>query len=135
MSEIDCEYCRDPTIECPHQSQDIGRKFDSGNPDFDSLLAEMATIHKAKNHDYSNPEDKDYYSNFRECEELGIEAWRGIIVRMSDKWKRIKRLSQRDAAVKDETIEDTLIDLANYSLLCILVRRLWKELEDKKDGC
>ena len=56
--------------------------------------------------------------------ELGVEPWKGILVRMSDKWARIVQLSTKEAAVKDETIEDTLLDLANYALLCILVRRL-----------
>jgi len=96
---------------------------DSGNPDFDALLQRMAEIHRAKNHDYARPEEKDYYSNFRECERMGIPADKGILVRMSDKWSRVRELAGKEAAVADESVEDTLLDLANYALLCILVRR------------
>lgn len=100
-----------------------GLSINSGNPAFDALLMRMADIHRAKNHDYAKPEKQDYYSNFRECEDMGITASQGISVRMSDKWSRIKRLEAREAKVPDESIEDTLLDLANYALLKILVRR------------
>ena len=100
-----------------------GIHIDSGNPAFDALLKRMADVHKTKNCDYAHPERGDFYSNFREVERLGISSWRGILVRMCDKWSRICNLAQRgNAAVKDETIEDTLVDMANYALLCILVR-------------
>lgn len=52
-------------------------QVDSGNPDFDKMLLRMAVIHKAKNHDYSKPEEQDYYANFRETEALGLPAWKG----------------------------------------------------------
>ncbi len=96
-------------------------EINSSNPDFDALLQRMADICRAKNHDYARP--GDFYSNFRSVEQLDIPAWKGILVRMSDKWSRIVELSVKDAAVTDESIEDTLLDLANYALICILMRR------------
>ncbi len=93
-----------------------------GHPKFYELLARMEAIHDAKNHDYSA--DADPLSNFRKCEVFGIPAWRGSLVRMSDKWSRIEQLAGgKNAAVKDEALEDTLLDLANYALLTIVLKQ------------
>lgn len=89
---------------------------------FYELLDKMAEIHHKKNHDYSVGK-KDPLSNFRMCEEFGIPAWKGCLVRISDKFSRITQLSTKEAEVKDESIEDTLIDLSCYSLLCIILLR------------
>lgn len=97
------------------------------NRKFEEKLERMLAIHDAKNHDYAG-EGGDPYSNFRECEDIGIPAWKGILIRMSDKWSRIKNLVDSDPAVKGESIKDTLLDLANYSILCLL---MLEELEEK----
>jgi hypothetical protein len=92
-----------------------------GHPRFDELLAAMEQVHDAKNHDYASHADP--LSNFRRCETFGIEAWRGVLVRMSDKWSRIEQFAGgKSAAVADERLEDTLLDLANYCLLAIILR-------------
>ncbi len=72
-------------------------------------------IAKLKNSDYSI--DSDAFLNFRACETLGISAEIGLIVRMTDKLTRISNLLHKKAAVKDETIADTLSDLANYAMI------------------
>jgi len=73
-------------------------------------------IIEAKNHDYANSSDP--FANFRLVDNLEICTVEiGILVRMSDKVARIKNLSNKDNAVKDETIEDTLLDLCNYSAI------------------
>ena len=41
----------------------------------------------------------------------------GILVRMTDKINRIATLIYQDNAVKDEKIQDTLLDLAVYSII------------------
>jgi len=47
-----------------------------------------------------------------------------VLIRLSDKWSRLVNLAGgKEAQVKEETLEDTLIDLANYSLLCIILLR------------
>jgi hypothetical protein len=97
-----------------------------GHPMFYELLKKMGEIHDAKNHDYSEGA-KDPFSNFRMSENFGIPAWKGCLVRISDKYSRITQLSTKEAKVKDESIEDTLIDLANYALICIILRRELKK--------
>jgi hypothetical protein len=61
-----------------------------------------------KNHDYGN--------SFEESlNEEGIAAAR---IRMGDKWNRFKALSKgKHVKVNDESIRDTLLDLANYCVM------------------
>jgi len=81
--------------------------------EFTKLTDSMVALTKRKNADYAG--DSDPFRNFREFGTMGF------LVRMSDKWSRIKNLVGSDKApqVKDETVEDTLLDLATYSLLLI----------------
>ena len=93
-----------------------------GHPDFYKLLETMAQVHSDKNHDYAG--EGDPLRNFKASERMGIEPWVGVAVRMCDKFTRFENfIKQRELHVKDETIDDTLIDLANYALICILLRR------------
>jgi len=91
-----------------------------GHKDFYRLLDQMAGLHSRKNADYSGG---DPLSNLRACERFGVEPWRGVLVRMSDKWARITNLANKAAEVTDETLEDTLMDLSVYALLCIVLLR------------
>lgn len=99
-----------------------------GHTRFYELLEEMRSIHDKKNSDYSKKDDP--LSNFRLCEDFGMPSWPGILVRMSDKYSRlpqltIKLLNGEKPAVEDESMKDTLIDLANYCLLCIILLEVW----------
>jgi hypothetical protein len=84
---------------------------------FKESLELMESIMLSKNHDYAG-KDADPFSNFSYCEKLGIcSVEEGILVRMSDKMTRIANLLKQDAKVVDEKITDTLVDLANYSII------------------
>jgi len=91
-----------------------------GHPRFHELLEEIRELHNKKNADYS--EENNPLSNFYMCEKFGIPAWKGCLVRISDKTSRIFRLATKGKVeVKDESIIDTLKDLAVYSLICIIL--------------
>lgn len=74
---------------------------------------------QAKNNDYASTKDALY--NLRQCEMLGlcsVEA--GILIRMTDKISRLTRYTQTGVvAVQSESIEDTVVDLVNYSVLLL----------------
>lgn len=90
-----------------------------GHPRFYELLQEMGELHSRKNHDYSGD---DPLSNLKSSVEIGIPAWKGILVRLMDKWARLKGFAKKGILeVKDESIRDTLMDNAVYSLLCIII--------------
>lgn len=78
----------------------------------------MTDITIRKNHDYTGAAD-DPFANFRICESTGIcSAEQGFLVRMSDKMSRINSFVQQGTLlVKDESVTDTLFDLANYCIL------------------
>ena len=77
---------------------------------FKSITDEMNETYIKKNSDYGSSFDKS-------IDEFGIVA---AITRMSDKMERLKTLSKKEAKVKDESLLDTLYDLANYSVMTIM---------------
>ena len=42
------------------------------------------------------------------------------VVRVGDKMNRIKSLIKKEAQVKDESIKDTLLDMANYAIMTVM---------------
>ena len=77
---------------------------------FKDVLEKMHGIYARKNADYGNSFSKSY-------EEFGLVS---PVIRLSDKVERLKTLCNKDAQVKDESIIDTLIDIAVYAVLTVL---------------
>lgn len=69
-------------------------------------------IARRKNADYSSGVDP--FRNFRNSQAVGVSPERGILVRLSDKITRISNLLDKEADVKEETINDTIEDAINY---------------------
>lgn len=83
----------------------------------ESFFAKCVETSKKKNADYTGG-SPDPFSNFTSVEVLGIKAEIGFITRMFDKMKRISSFVHNgELQVKDESVIDTLQDLANYSAL------------------
>jgi hypothetical protein len=79
-------------------------------------LYKMKSVYEAKDSDYS--ENDLPMGNLLESEELGIRPWKGVLLRIGDKKRRIGSfLNKKSYRVKDEALQDTLTDMANYSLL------------------
>jgi hypothetical protein len=78
---------------------------------FETITHNMLDTFKRKNHDYGN--------SFEESlNEEGLAASR---IRMGDKWNRYKTLSKGTKnQVNDESIRDTLLDLANYAIMTVM---------------
>lgn len=75
-------------------------------------------ITAAKNADYTGASDDPFF-NLSTVERMQISSTEtGILTRMTDKFTRvISLLKVGSAKVKDESIEDTLLDFANYCIL------------------
>ena len=76
-----------------------------------NLCLALNKTYGAKNHDYGDSFHQTYL-------EEGLAMAR---IRLSDKLNRFKSLSKSDSQkVKDESMVDTLMDLANYALMTVL---------------
>ena len=81
-----------------------------------NILDNMQSVYEAKDNDYSATGLP--MGNLRKCEEAGIDAWRGCLVRIGDKMSRLENfLKEKEYLVVSEKAEDTVIDLANYAIL------------------
>jgi hypothetical protein len=93
---------------------------------FHEIVKEMVELHDRKNRDYAGEE---YLSNFMMCEKyVGVPAWIGCIIRLSDKVTRIMNLAKSDeVSVGNETITDTLMDLAIYAIITRILYEDYKK--------
>lgn len=90
-----------------------------GSLPFLELLEEVRKLHLSKSQDYGS--DADPLANIRQgAEFVGIEPWRGCMVRIADKVQRLRTYCQTGRLVH-EGVRDTLMDLAAYSLLAIVL--------------
>ena len=79
---------------------------------FLEITEEMHQTYLKKNADYGNSFDQS-------LDEFGLTA---AVVRMQDKLNRLKKLSrnfEEAPEVVDESVGDTLLDLANYAILTV----------------
>jgi hypothetical protein len=112
----------------------IDRAVGFGSLRFFGHLRKMWVTHLGKNAGYAGEDNQDSFANFREAENLDIPTFTGVLLRMSDKWSRIKSLHKKASNEQvGESLQDTLLDLANYCLIAICISeepKLQKGWED-----
>ena len=82
------------------------------------ICDELNELYIKKNHDYGD----SFGESFKE------EGMAMPRIRLGDKFKRFQKLSRCcEQQVKDESLRDTLIDLANYAIMTIVEMELGKE--------
>lgn len=75
------------------------------------ICTEINELYAKKNHDYGD----SFHQTFVE------EGMAMARIRLGDKFNRFKTLSRgNEQKVNDESIRDTLIDLANYAIMTVL---------------
>lgn len=87
---------------------------------FDLVLEELRELHNRKQADYGKATDP--FANVRASEDFGIEGWVGSIVRANDKMRRLQAAA-RGQNLKNESVEDSLVDLAVYAIIALLLYR------------
>ena len=93
------------------------------------LLKQMEDLHIMKNAGYSGKDNPDAWANFRMAEAFGVSAFKGCLVRMSDKYIRVTNLVKNpENDMVNESVKDTLFDLAAYALIAVCLL----EEEEKK---
>jgi hypothetical protein len=94
-----------------------------GDPRFHAILDDMRALHNKKSADYGQGQDP--LANVRASAEFGVPAWVGTAIRMNDKMIRLKSMAV-NGALQNESVEDSLMDLAAYSILALILYREWK---------
>lgn len=85
------------------------------------------SIMRAKNADYT-AQSSDPFANFRGSTYLGIDPVLGILLRMQDKLMRLRSFAEHgELKVVDEGIEDTAIDVVNYTILALAMLKERKQ--------
>lgn len=93
---------------------------------FHRVLREMAETHDRKQADYGRVDDP--FANVRASADFGIPGWVGCMVRANDKMARIKTAAMQvvaggDTTLANESLEDSLLDLANYAVIGLVLLR------------
>ena len=78
---------------------------------FEDIAIELRNIYDAKNRDYGD----SFSQSFNE------EGMAMVRIRLGDKLNRLKNLTRgAEQQVKDESVRDTLMDLANYAIMTVM---------------
>lgn len=96
--------------------------------DIAKTFEECLVILDKKNADYAG--EKDPFENFNNSRLAHVSVPQAILVRIVDKISRMGNLLVRAAQVKNETIEDTIMDAINY--LAILLAYIHSKNENRK---
>lgn len=87
---------------------------------FEDVAIALRNLYEAKNRDYNDSFGQSF-------EKWGLPM---SCIRLGDKLNRLESFAQgKDMKVKDESVKDTLRDLANYAIMTIIEL----ELAEKKD--
>jgi hypothetical protein len=86
---------------------------------FDDVVKELRDLWLVKNRDYNNSFEKS----------LIKRGESPFITRIEDKWLRIESLHyNKENKVEDESFQDTVRDMANYSIMYLM----WQKLDKNK---
>ena len=110
--ELDQAACENSEAECcDAEPDDLKLHIEPKVARHYAICQKLNQIYKAKNHDYGDSFGDTY-------KKLGIIS---AVTRLSDKMNRLVSLAvSHDAQVKDEKIEDTLLDMANYAIMTLI---------------
>ena len=84
------------------------------------IVTALNQLYASKNSDYGNSFGETY-------QKLGIIS---ALTRISDKYNRLVSLAtkpEEERKVKDESIQDTLLDLSNYCIMTVIEMEAEKE--------
>lgn len=91
-----------------------------GDPRFHALLKQIGELHDQKQADYGR--DQDPFANVRASEEWGVTPWIGALIRATDKVRRLQTYANKGSLI-NEGVEDSLMDLAVYALISLILFR------------
>lgn len=91
-----------------------------GSPEFEAVVREVLDMHRRKGADYGTKDD--FFANVSASANWGIEPWVGAMMRVSDKVARLQSAA-KGSTLKNEGIEDSLLDIATYAIIAVCLFR------------
>ena len=91
-----------------------------GDPRFHSLLKQIGDLHDKKQADYGR--ETDPFANVLGSGDWGVPPWVGAMVRANDKLRRLQKFALT-GGLQNESVEDSFMDLAVYSLIGLILYR------------
>ena len=99
----------------------IEEMYPQTTKEFDKIYVEMYDLFAKKQLDYG-PSNISMGQSLETQEEIDFSLL-ALSIRMNDKLQRLMNLLRNNKKPNNESIEDTLIDLANYSVMALIVKR------------
>ena len=90
--------------------------------EFEDIQSEMFELFLRKQADYG-PTNVGMGSDVVDTDDKVKRSLAGLSVRMNDKIQRLLNLTFNNRDPKNESVEDTLIDIANYAVMALIVQR------------
>lgn len=88
---------------------------------FEDITFDLRNLYDAKNRDYNDSFGQSF-------EKWGLPM---ACIRLGDKLNRLESFAQKkDMHVSDESVEDTLRDLANYAIMTLIELQMAKKEEE-----
>ena len=84
------------------------------------VVEEIVAMHNKKQKDYGS--NTDPFANVRAAADFGIEPWIGCLIRANDKMKRLQKAAS-GGQLANESVEDSMLDLAVYAIICLVLYR------------
>lgn len=105
------EWVKAHSIPCRNNFFDYYKEDTNMNVELhQEILDYIHNLYITKNKDYGSS-THDTYTKY---------GFTSFLVRLEDKLNRARVISQNEANVSDEKLEDTLLDLANYAILAVM---------------
>ncbi len=99
----------------------IEQKYPQTTKAFNEIYIEMYELFAKKQLDYG-PQNISMGQSLETQEEIDFSLL-ALSIRMNDKLQRLMNLLRNNQKPNNESIEDTLIDLANYSVMALIVKK------------
>lgn len=107
---LDCKSCWEREVPEKSTNSESTDKVNDKSLIHEKLCAELTDTYRRKNHDYGDSFHQSYIED-------GLTMAK---IRIGDKYSRFKSLIKSDQMVKDESIRDTLMDMANYCIMTVM---------------
>ena len=108
--------------ECAETYIEIEKQYPEMINEFESITHDMLQLFCMKQQDYG-PKNIGMGSEVVDTEQKVKLSLMALSVRINDKVQRLLNLTTTDKEPNNESLEDTFMDIANYAVMSLIVKR------------